>query len=81
LVKYVLMIAVLAATLSAAAETYRLVHAVGNSERVVAKGLSKSECEALKRDHVKIAEALGVHSESLGIGSITCLPDSLFGDG
>ena len=60
------------------AETYRLVHALGNKERFVAKGLSKAECAARKREHIKVAEALGIHSERMGIGSITCLPESLF---
>lgn len=59
-------------------ETYRLVHAIGNAERVVATGLSKDACEAMKNDRQAIAEALGIHSERLGIGSITCLPDSFF---
>jgi hypothetical protein len=60
------------------AETYRLVHAIGNSERIVAKGLSKAECQAMKKDRIAIAEALGIHSERLGVGSITCLPESDF---
>lgn len=68
-------------TASAAhAETYRLVHAIGNSEKIIAKALSKSECDVRKREHIKIAEALGLHNERLGIGSITCLPESLFND-
>jgi len=63
------------------AEThYRLVHAIGNTEKIVAKNLSKPECEARKREQIRVAEALGVHSEKLGIGSITCLPESLFDD-
>ena len=62
----------------APAETYSLVHAIGNDETIVANGLSKRECEAKKRDHIAISEALGIHSEKLGIGSITCLPDSIF---
>ncbi len=65
---------------SAQAETYRLIHAIGNSEKVIAKGLTKQACEEMKRDRVAIAEALGIHSEKLGIGSITCLPESLFAD-
>lgn len=60
------------------AEKYRLVHAIENTERIVAKGLSKRECESRKREHIAVAEALGVHSERLGIGSITCLPESFF---
>jgi len=62
----------------AASETYRLVHAIGNSEKVIAKGLEKGECARRKREHIKITEALGVHSERLGKGSITCLPESYF---
>lgn len=54
------------------AETYRLVHAIGNTERVNATGLSKSECE-MRRDDAKIVAV------SIGDGgSITCLPESLF---
>ncbi|MGK2740033.1 hypothetical protein ACSHT0_04005 [Tepidicaulis sp. LMO-SS28] len=59
-------------------ETYRLVMAHGNSENIVAKGLSRSECEARKRQLKATGEALGTYSESRGIGSITCLPESLF---
>lgn len=59
-------------------ETYRLVHAIGNDEKIAAKGLTKADCEAMKKDNIAVAEALGVHSQSLGIGSITCLPDSSF---
>jgi len=58
--------------------SYWLVHAIGNAEKVIARGLSKSECEARKVENIKVAEALGVHDESQGIGSITCLPASLF---
>lgn len=63
---------------SAHAETYRLVHAIGNAEKVVAKGLSKSTCEARKRELKATATALGTYNENTGSGSITCLPDSLF---
>lgn len=73
-------LALMTATGAAHAETYRLVHAIGNSETVLAKGLSKGECERRKKDRKVIAEALGIHSERLGIGSITCLPDSFFDD-
>ena len=59
-------------------EKYRLVHAIGNNEKVVATGLSKRDCEARKVDNITIATALGTHSEQLGVGSVTCLPDSLF---
>lgn len=62
-------------------ETYRLVHAIGNTERIVAVGLTKRECDTRKTDHVAVAEALGIHSEALGVGSIACLPESLFRDG
>jgi hypothetical protein len=56
---------------TAATETYRLVHAVQNSERIIAKGLSKSECESRKKEYVL---ATGV----LSGGSVTCLPESIF---
>lgn len=65
---------------TAQAETYRLVHALGNSEKEVARGLSKAKCTERKRELIKTAESLGIHSERLGIGSITCLPESLFED-
>lgn len=65
---------------AAGEETYRLVHAIGNKETVLAKGLSESECRRRKSDNIAVAEALGIHNERLGIGSITCLPDSLFND-
>lgn len=71
------------ARLSAAAtasETYRLVQAIGNSEKVIAKDLEKGECARRKREHIQVAEGLGVHSERLGIGAITCLPESFFQD-
>lgn len=63
---------------AAHAETYRLIHALGNSEKEVARGLKKNECAERKRELIGTAEAVGVHSERLGIGSITCLPESLF---
>lgn len=69
-----------ATRVAAEAETYRLVHAIGNEETIVAKGLTKRECEIRKKDNIAVAEALGIHSERLGIGSITCLPESLFSD-
>jgi hypothetical protein len=65
---------------SNADETYRLVQALGNSERVSAKGLSKAECEARKRDLKAVSEAIGTTNDRSGRGSITCLPDSLFKD-
>jgi hypothetical protein len=76
--RIILILGYIVAASPAGAETYRLVHAIGNDEKIAAKGLSKQGCEAMKRDRVAIAEALGIHSEQLGIGSITCLPDSLF---
>lgn len=63
---------------AAQAETYRLVHAIGNTEKVVAKDLSKSECDRQKRELKLTATALGTYNESTGKGSITCLPESLF---
>lgn len=60
------------------AETYSLVHAIGNSENVAAKGLTKAECETRKSELKKVAEALGTYNERTGRGSITCLPDSLY---
>ena len=65
---------------TAHAETYRLVHAIGNTEREIARDLTKGECDLMKRDRIAVAEALGIHSERLGQGSITCLPESLFED-
>lgn len=61
-------------------ETYRLVHAIGNSEKIVADGMSKMDCAARKKDDIAIAEALGIHSKKLGIGSIVCLPENVFDD-
>lgn len=62
------------------AETYRLIQAVGNVEQESARGLSKSECEARKKELKIVAEALRTYNERLGIGSITCLPESIFAD-
>ncbi len=73
------LVATLAAT-SASAETYRLIHAIGNTEREVARDLSKDECRVRKQELIEVAEALGIHNERLGIGSITCLPESLLSD-
>lgn len=61
-------------------ETYSLVHARGNDETIVAKGLSQRDCNDRKKDNIAVAEALGIHSERLGVGSITCLPESVFSD-
>lgn len=54
--------------------TYRLIHAIGNSEREVARGLSYSECESRKRELKAVASALDQG------GSITCLAENLFDD-
>jgi hypothetical protein len=64
--------ALLLLTTAAHAETYRLVHAVGNKEHVAAKGLSKAECERRKDELKATSKAVGTP------GSITCLPESLF---
>ena len=64
----------------AQAETYRLIHAIGNDENEVARDLTKAECDAMKADQKAVAEALGVHSERLGLGSITCLEEGFFED-
>jgi len=61
-----------------AAETYRLVYALGNDETIVAKGLKKSECATKKAEFKAVAERLGTYNEATGYGSITCQPDSLF---
>lgn len=61
-------------------ETYRLIHAIGNAESIIARGLSRSACEAQKREHIAVAESLGVHNEKTGYGSIVCLPESSFAD-
>jgi len=57
---------------TASVETFRLVHAIGNTEKESARGLSKSECEWRRDEKKQVAAALGVG------GSITCLPESLF---
>ena len=51
-------------------ETYRLVHAIGNAERVNATGLSKAACETRRVDLRRTAVLIGAG------GSVTCLPDS-----
>ena len=63
---------------AAEAETYRLVHSLGEAEQVAAKGLSLEECERRKAELKTVAAALGTYNEASGIGSITCLPESLF---
>lgn len=63
---------------SRSTETYRLVHAIGNTENVSARNLSKPECERRKADLKATATALGTYNEATGYGSITCLPESYF---
>lgn len=63
---------------TAQAETYRLIHAIGNDETEAARGLSKRECE-IRRDELKaVGEILGTYDARSGHGSITCLPESFF---
>ncbi|MBP0439583.1 hypothetical protein [Tianweitania sediminis] len=57
---------------ASAAETYRLIHAIGNSETLIAKGLSKNECARMKQERLKIIALTGVG------GSVSCLPESVF---
>lgn len=64
-------------TSTASAETYRLIHAVGNVENESARGLSKAECESRKADLKQVAAAMGTYDEASGHGSITCLPESM----
>jgi len=78
MLRIVLVLGFTLSTSAAVAETYRLIHAIGNSEKVLAKGHSKRDFEPMKTDRIAIAEALGIHSERLGTGSITCLHESLF---
>lgn len=66
--------AVLVAASGSTIDTYRLVQAVGNTEQVSAKGLTKAECERRKAELKATASALGT------AGSITCLPDRFFDD-
>lgn len=70
--------AALTATSDVSAETYRLIHAIGNSEKELGRDLTKSECERRKSEAKKIGEALGTYNEKRGHGSITCLPESIF---
>lgn len=62
------------------AETYRLIHAIGNTEHVAARDLSKGECEEQKKELKVVAEVMGTYNESTGSGSTTCLPESIFED-
>lgn len=82
MLRFVLTLGLAAASMPAAYadETYRLIHAVGNTENVSAKGLSKQECEKRKAELKVVASALGTYNEATGYGSITCLPDSMFDD-
>lgn len=80
MLRLILILSPLVFASEALAETFRLVHAIGNDETIVARGLTERECQAMKRDRIAIAEKLGIHSERLGGGSITCLPESLFDD-
>lgn len=56
----------------AKAETYRLVHAIGNSENYVLKNKSWSECQYQKGEYSQIVTLMGAG------GSVTCLPESDF---
>lgn len=59
-------------------ETYRLIHAIGNTEQEIARGLSRPECQ-VRRDELKeTATALGTYNDATGQGSITCLPERIF---
>lgn len=60
------------------AETYRLVHAIGNAENIAAEGLSQAECHQRRDELKETAAALGTYNEATGYGSITCLPESIF---
>ena len=68
-------------TPTAPSETYYLVHAIGNEERVNASGLSKAQCESEKAQLKEVATALGAYNEATGYGSITCLPASMWSPG
>lgn len=59
---------------SAPSETYRVVHAIGNSERYIATELSERECRRRREEHKVIVKSLGTG------GSVTCLPESIFRD-
>lgn len=80
MLRFVVAGAAILAASPAIAETYRLIHAIGNDEKEVARDLSKDECEARKKEHKVVATALGTFNEGTGYGSITCLPESLFED-
>lgn len=59
-------------TQTEARESYRLVHAIGNTERIAATGMTMQACRAQQGELRTIATIIGAG------GSITCLPDSLF---
>lgn len=65
---------------AANAETYRLIHTIGNTEHEVARGLSKVDCDEQKKERKIIATRLGTYNERTGYGSIACIPESLFTD-
>lgn len=52
--------------------TYRLVHAIGNTERYIGFGLDSRECAAERDERRRVSAAIGVG------GSFTCLPDRIF---
>lgn len=49
--------------------TYRLVHAVGNTESIVRTGLQLPECRAFRDERKNVATLIGAG------GSVTCLPE------
>ncbi len=65
----IIVIALLTAS-AAQVETYRLIHAIGNSEEET-PGLSKQECEKRKQELKVITAALGTG------GTVSCIPESL----
>lgn len=59
-------------------ETYRLVMAIGNTEREVDRDLTRPACQRRRDELRRTATALGTYNEATGQGSITCLPESYF---
>lgn len=59
-------------------EKFRLLHTIGNDEKVVAQGLSRAECEQRLGDLKATSTRLGTFNEATGYGSIACLPESAF---
>lgn len=51
--------AALTATSDVSAETYRLIHAIGNSEKELGRDLTKSECERRKSEAKRLAKRSG----------------------